>query len=730
MTTDLAPGFFDRIEALSFLGALVEDIKTPLSWRAFSDTVRGAKAYTWYGSFDSVSDQLVDAQRKGYGIFLVINATAPNGHDDASVLSPRAAYVDGDGLPMPETWALPPTLLTARDATHWHAYWMLEEGEPIARFRAVQKRLIAYYGTDPQIVNESRVMRVPGFLHFKNPLNPQMYRVIKHSPAALYTIEQVAAAHPDGTGAAATPKAPSEAPAAQLATAGLTIPSGRRNNALASLAGHLRALGLSDEAMDAALQKVNRERCVPPMAPDEVRAVARSIARYEFDPVVAATAAGAEPPKVAPSMLVPRYHADRLANRLSPPPDLVDGCLPVGGLAAFIALPGVGKTLMSLELARCIASGEPFAGRATQRGKVIYLCPDAPASTERRMLAMPAEVHANIVSVVTMPKRLPADIEGLRLLIEHENDNDPNNRVLLVVVDTWDAARSHAGGGYADQDAMAEGVLAELRTIVEAYRCSACIVHHSTKADTGSARGTLVFEARLEWKASVEAAGETVLLTTTKNRDGERGHVGSWRIKPVVIGEKAVPVLVPQDEKGTRDASADARDARILRAIIGLADAGEKLTNRSVAAAAGVNWGNSLLRALERLREAGHLSRKGLSPTDSGRAFADQEPGLTACSASLAEPGGGSGSEPGFTAAGSKTVSRVPVDVNPGSTDSAAPPARTHTPFYKKGGGVQADVSRSDRLTSKPSDAEDVFGSIDDDDDPDPHGNGRKRGSL
>lgn len=60
-----------------------------------------------------------------------------------------------------------------------------------------------------------------------------------------------------------------------------TIPSGQRNATLASLAGTMRRVGMSRAEIAAALQKVNADRCVPSLSPQEVERIAASIARYE-----------------------------------------------------------------------------------------------------------------------------------------------------------------------------------------------------------------------------------------------------------------------------------------------------------------------------------------------------------------------------------------------------------------------------------------------------------------
>jgi hypothetical protein len=61
---------------------------------------------------------------------------------------------------------------------------------------------------------------------------------------------------------------------------GNRIPEGGRNDNLTSLAGSMRRRGMAEEAMEAALQVENQQRCDPPLAEAEVSAIAKSVARY------------------------------------------------------------------------------------------------------------------------------------------------------------------------------------------------------------------------------------------------------------------------------------------------------------------------------------------------------------------------------------------------------------------------------------------------------------------
>jgi len=83
---------------------------------------------------------------------------------------------------------------------------------------------------------------------------------------------------------------PSFEPRPASASAPVPIRDGRRNATLTSLAGTMRRRGMSEEAICASLLAENRRRCDPPLSDDEVRRIARSVARYEpaADPALSA----------------------------------------------------------------------------------------------------------------------------------------------------------------------------------------------------------------------------------------------------------------------------------------------------------------------------------------------------------------------------------------------------------------------------------------------------------
>ena len=60
-----------------------------------------------------------------------------------------------------------------------------------------------------------------------------------------------------------------------------TYITGERNNALTQVAGAMRRKGLSEDAIFAALQIHNREKCSPPLTDGEVLLISKSVARYD-----------------------------------------------------------------------------------------------------------------------------------------------------------------------------------------------------------------------------------------------------------------------------------------------------------------------------------------------------------------------------------------------------------------------------------------------------------------
>lgn len=72
----------------------------------------------------------------------------------------------------------------------YHIYWVMQGGD-ISKFVPIQKALAQAFHSDPMITNLSRVMRIPGFYHMKNPGSPYMVKVIQWGREKPFTQEEL-----------------------------------------------------------------------------------------------------------------------------------------------------------------------------------------------------------------------------------------------------------------------------------------------------------------------------------------------------------------------------------------------------------------------------------------------------------------------------------------------------------------------------------------------------------
>jgi len=125
----------------------------------------------------------------------------------------------------------------------------------------------------------------------------------------------------------------------------------------------------------------------------------------------------------ADAPLAIQNHAQRVEDAAKPIPWLVHGLLPLGGIGALIAPPKTYKTMLAIELSKCVSLGESFAERACMQGQVLYVATDAPGSTIRRLAKLPDDAGKRIHSLREL--LLPADAPRLQQLIEKRAEKYP-----------------------------------------------------------------------------------------------------------------------------------------------------------------------------------------------------------------------------------------------------------------------------------------------------------------
>ncbi len=155
-----------------------------------SGTFKGLKLERECGKISALEDTLQKHNAQNRGIFFVVNY---GGDTDADITRVNAVFVENDNLSIEEQivrlseFPLPPSLMV-KTAKSVHAYWLTTD-VTVPEFRTFQRRLIAQFDGDTSCVNESRVLRLPGFNHCKG--EPVMVECIKFNPELRYTKAQL-----------------------------------------------------------------------------------------------------------------------------------------------------------------------------------------------------------------------------------------------------------------------------------------------------------------------------------------------------------------------------------------------------------------------------------------------------------------------------------------------------------------------------------------------------------
>ena len=164
----------DRSQAEAFLSALGA-LNEPCDFRAIHDRDKTVAAIPRRGTIADAWPELCAWNNRGYGIFVTPASMDGTGRKLENVQAIRAHYVDLDGVTAladaqrAASHFPPPQLQVQSSPGRAHAYWLLDtrylDNEFFSR---VQRQLAAAFKGDPSVHDATRVMRLPGFLHWKS----------------------------------------------------------------------------------------------------------------------------------------------------------------------------------------------------------------------------------------------------------------------------------------------------------------------------------------------------------------------------------------------------------------------------------------------------------------------------------------------------------------------------------------------------------------------------------
>jgi RecA-family ATPase len=259
---------------------------------------------------------------------------------------------------------------------------------------------------------------------------------------------------------------------------GRPIPEGRRNAELTSIAGNLTRSGMSAKSARACLHIINNNQCQPPLQADEV------------DLITMYPNVDDEPQDEVGTLM-----ADVRAEKVE---WLWDGRIPLGKLTVLDGDPGLGKSVITMDLAARITNGYPLPsgnidhlgdvgilGNLDDVGGVVILsAEDGLADTIRPRLDAAHADTTKIVAISTVPDRegnertisIPEDIATIEKAIQRVDAK-------LVIVDPLMAFLS----GKANYDQDVRKALTPLSRMAQSTGAAVLVVRHLNKQEGGKA---------------------------------------------------------------------------------------------------------------------------------------------------------------------------------------------------------------------------------------------------
>ncbi|MGU8606863.1 phage/plasmid primase, P4 family [Clostridium perfringens] len=192
-------GKWDLREARRFLecfckGEGSENSCGRINIRIFSDKkgigFKGKNLSFNINDFQSKSKVLMAHNEANRGIFFVVNS---GGNSDRKINKINAQFFECDTLSLEDQleniskFPLEPSIIVQTKKS-LHVYFLIKNGK-VEKFRDIQKKLAKHFNGDGSCINESRVMRVPGFYHCKE--EPVRVKCIKFNPKLFYTQEDL-----------------------------------------------------------------------------------------------------------------------------------------------------------------------------------------------------------------------------------------------------------------------------------------------------------------------------------------------------------------------------------------------------------------------------------------------------------------------------------------------------------------------------------------------------------
>lgn len=251
--------------------------------------------------------------------------------------------------------------------------------------------------------------------------------------------------------------------------------------------------------------------------------------------------------KLRPFCLI---HGADLANDLQPTTWLIEDFLEANTLALLHGVPGAGKTFVAIDMAMCVATGQPWHGHDVEQGSVVYIAGEGHEGIKRRLRAwteFQGRTFDDSIPIWCSNRGLnllsyAAAIEAVEVIDEVSKQvGSPS----LIVIDTL--ARNFLGDENSSQD-MSKFLAHVDMLLRHKYSATVLVVHHPSKRDTSQGRGSSALWGAVDVQYKVSDVDELLIeLEPQKMKDAEKPDSVHFR-----LAEIELPVL---NKKGKAETS-------------------------------------------------------------------------------------------------------------------------------------------------------------------------------
>jgi len=203
----------------------------------------------------------------------------------------------------------------------------------------------------------------------------------------------------------------------------------------------------------------------------------------------------------------------------------IKGYMEQGTFSVYYGPPGSAKSYVAIDVAACLATGNPWHGNEVAKGLVLYCGGEGPQAFARRLRAWRTGngVDGRGSPFVYLSNRIGLhENEAVVSLADAVAELQEEHGVELkcVVVDTWQRHIGADENSTADVSAACENLLQNFR---DRFNAALLVLHHTGWGETARMRGSRVLQAECDalFQIQLDRDNHRTSMVCERMRDGE-----------------------------------------------------------------------------------------------------------------------------------------------------------------------------------------------------------------